>query len=386
MIGKPIDSISWTDLEALIANGVSESRSIEYKRDLPDETSDSRKEFLADVSSFANADGGDLLFGIVAVDGIPQSISGIAVSNLDQSLLQWENLIREGLSPRIAVEMRFVSSDEVHVLIIRVKKSWNKPHRIEYKSTHRFYSRNSAGKYLLGIDELRGLFVGSEDLARRSRDFISLRNDAILHDDGFRKLGKKGKLAFYVIPSDAFTNERRIPIDGLESKMRPPFSRGWSSRINLEGFLNYFSGVDGTTYSYVQIYRNGIVEAATSGLFDGWKEEDRFIPSAALEKTLVESVSNYLGILKSLEVIPPLVLGVALTNISDYTLAVDRSRFPFAPLLTAGKDVLRLPEFTIQEYPDNTGALLRPVIDSFWNAFGFNGSPNFDPNGIWIEH
>lgn len=46
---------------------VPESRTLEYKRDLPDpKDRDSKREFLGDVTSFANAQGGDIVYGIEA--------------------------------------------------------------------------------------------------------------------------------------------------------------------------------------------------------------------------------------------------------------------------------------------------------------------------------
>ena len=64
MIPKEFDTIGKEDIEALVANAVSEGRTIEYKEKLPGGTDDDRREFLADASSFANAGGGDLIYGI----------------------------------------------------------------------------------------------------------------------------------------------------------------------------------------------------------------------------------------------------------------------------------------------------------------------------------
>ena len=62
MISGPLEAIGTDTLNRLIANGVAESRTLEYKRDLPNpKDKDSKREFLADVTSFANSQGGDLL-------------------------------------------------------------------------------------------------------------------------------------------------------------------------------------------------------------------------------------------------------------------------------------------------------------------------------------
>jgi len=64
MINKHIDKIEFNDLEQLQSNVVLEGKTIEYKKLLPTNSDADRKEFLTDISSFSNASGGDLIFGI----------------------------------------------------------------------------------------------------------------------------------------------------------------------------------------------------------------------------------------------------------------------------------------------------------------------------------
>jgi predicted HTH transcriptional regulator len=79
MIGLPFDQIDRAALEALVANGVAERRDLEFKRDLPGDTPRDTHEFLADVTSLANAQGGDLIFGIEEDDGTAKALLGLDV-------------------------------------------------------------------------------------------------------------------------------------------------------------------------------------------------------------------------------------------------------------------------------------------------------------------
>ena len=63
MIPKEFDAITKADIDALVTNAVTERRTIEYKQQLPDNGDEGKREFLADVSSFANAGGGATGFG-----------------------------------------------------------------------------------------------------------------------------------------------------------------------------------------------------------------------------------------------------------------------------------------------------------------------------------
>ena len=78
--GKRLDQLEVADLQGLIGSA-RESRTIDFKRDLPEQAPSDRKEFLADVSSFANSAGGHIIFGIREENGVPTELSGLAVDD-----------------------------------------------------------------------------------------------------------------------------------------------------------------------------------------------------------------------------------------------------------------------------------------------------------------
>ncbi|MBI3460167.1 putative DNA binding domain-containing protein, partial [Candidatus Acetothermia bacterium] len=75
-INKRLEDITENDLKDLVDNKYREIKSIDYKVTLPGNSDSEKKEFLADVSSFANANGGDLIYGIKANDGLPVNVCG----------------------------------------------------------------------------------------------------------------------------------------------------------------------------------------------------------------------------------------------------------------------------------------------------------------------
>jgi predicted HTH transcriptional regulator len=66
---------------------VSEGREIEFKSAVGSADKDKR-EFLADVSSFANAVGGDLLIGVAAKGGVATELVGILRAEADATILR----------------------------------------------------------------------------------------------------------------------------------------------------------------------------------------------------------------------------------------------------------------------------------------------------------
>lgn len=61
---KPFESIDETDLQALCTGQEREGKTLEFKEMQLGTSDGDKKEFLADVTSFANTSGGHLIFGI----------------------------------------------------------------------------------------------------------------------------------------------------------------------------------------------------------------------------------------------------------------------------------------------------------------------------------
>jgi predicted HTH transcriptional regulator len=204
MIQKDIDQITEKDLQALIDNSVLERRTIEYKRLLPSNSDVDKKEFLADVSSFANASGGDLIYGIIQdkETGAPERLEGLDIKNVDQEILRLDNLIRNGIEPRIpslAIKPISLSNSRV-ALIIRINKSWVSPHRVSFKEYDKFYTRGSNGKYPLDVTELRIAFTLAETVAEKIRRFRENRISDVYADETPVPLYKGAKIILQLIP------------------------------------------------------------------------------------------------------------------------------------------------------------------------------------------
>lgn len=144
---KDTDSLTETDLVSLIENTVREGRNIEYKEDLPGNSDDDRREFLADISSFANAAGGNLVYGIKekrdakgVSTGEPDEIKPLKV-NIDSETLRLHEMAQSSIDPRIpGLRIKAVLINaRGHVFVVSVPKSWVGLHMVTYKNLSRFF-------------------------------------------------------------------------------------------------------------------------------------------------------------------------------------------------------------------------------------------------------
>jgi len=133
------DNLSEPDIQELVTAGVTEGLRIEYKRDLYGRSDAEKKEALKDISALANADGGHLIVGVEAQNGLPTSVSGVDIPNPDEAVLRLEQLVRTGIEPRlIGVRTRTVALQNGRICIVmRVPKSWTSPHRVSAYGTNR---------------------------------------------------------------------------------------------------------------------------------------------------------------------------------------------------------------------------------------------------------
>ncbi|MFD2614751.1 AlbA family DNA-binding domain-containing protein [Paenibacillus gansuensis] len=91
LLWKPIDQITEQDIQSLFTNLVPESRVVA----LPNlQGGDNKREFVYDVTAFANGGGGELIFGIAEASGRPDRVVGVSIGNTDQLIRQVEEIIR----------------------------------------------------------------------------------------------------------------------------------------------------------------------------------------------------------------------------------------------------------------------------------------------------
>jgi hypothetical protein len=387
---KPIDQVVEADLRALIENQVSERKTIEYKQALPGSSEGDRKEFLGDVSSFANASGGHLVYGMKEEGGLPIELCGLDVVDADSMVSALDNRIRDGIKPRMpgVIVWPVPLAAAKKAIVIRIPKSFASPHMVTYAGTSRFYARNSNGKYQLDVDEIRAAFLLSDRVAERIREFRLDRIAKIDADETPVPLSGGTRVVLHVVPLSAFSVAARLDPQWLSAlgpdrcPLFPLAHHGWSNqRFNFEGLVRYTGSYlsQHDISAYLQIYRNGTLEGVDASLLEPY-EGKCLVPSIAFEKDILESARNYFLSLKRLQVDPPFALMLSLLGVSGYRISFETS---VRPRVDVGFDraTVSTPEQIIEGFDVDLSAVMKPTFDMVWNAAGWARSLCYDEEG-----
>lgn len=391
MIPKALESISNEDLVSL---SMPEGKQIEYKDRLPmfvlgaseaqrrrstkgeatRELNESKREFLADVSSFANSVGGDLIFGIEEEEGVPTRVVGVGKVDTDQTSLSMEQLLQTSLEPRLPrCEIRFIPTDVGdHVLIVRIEQSWTSPHRVTLRGHDKFYARHSAGKYPLDVAELRDAFVGGTHVRERLREFLADRYARLQSDGAPASIRGQGIVAMHLLPLSAFRGPNTaLDVAGIEPPFLPtiPERGGFDYRLNLDGLITTVGTSGDLVRGYTQLFRNGCFESVfgLENLSDDGKVEFR---GTSITGKVIRLASNLIDYVSNLGVGVPLILFVRLVCPSGARMTTGWEDRDFQDPVCAGPTI-SLPETLFDVPQPNVPERLRPMLDVFWNAFGF---------------
>lgn len=391
MIGKPIAALTAADLDLLVTNSVPEGHELEYKRELPSGKLDSRKEFLADVSAFANTRGGHLIYGVDEVQGVATEICGLTGIDRDKEIARLQGMLETGIEPRLVGHtIRAVdSSNGSPVIVLHIPVSWARPHVVRLEGHWRFYVRDSSGKHPLDVGELRSLFGETDAVAARARGFRAERLSRVLGGEAPLTLPEGPKLVLHVVPVQAFAPAYTVDLAPVVAKRpKPLYASSWNHRRNFDGFLTFAGSTDPNDRlpTYLQVFRNGCLESVDCYLLaPHGPRPRRIIPSTALEEELIECCALYLRTLSDLRIGPPVLIMITLLGVKGFEIAFrDSPSYDFSQHPIEKEDLL-LPEILVEDLAADTARILRPAFDMLWNACGPSRSFNYDENGERIK-
>ena len=266
---------------------------------------------------------------------------------------------------------------------------------VVFQNWSRFYSRTSAGKYLLDVAELRTAFEQAGTFAERAERFWSARVLKIVAGQTPIPLLDSPKLILHLLPGVSFNAAFQVDLTQAsrqDSDLYTPMGVNYSfrQRFNFDGYFSYSERTpEGVAESYLQLFRSGILETVDSYSLRPrpvvQPGTEHIIPLTFTEKVLLKAVERGLHLYRVFEVTPPIGIKVAIMGIKGYrVIDPDRTRYSYTDKVLEHEELL-FPDVLLQDFNEKPSRLLRPLFDTLWQAGGFAKSLNYDESGDRVE-
>jgi hypothetical protein len=380
MFFDKFSEITEDDIIDLINNKIPEQKTLEYKRQLPDKGNDLEKvRILQCITSFANTDGGVIVFGLSANkedDSI--EITGIDTPT-DSDFLFLQNMVKDRIVPRMnPPDFRDLKINDKKVYLMKVYPSYTKPHFVSGNFV--FYGRNSSGKYPLDITDIKNLFLQSKNVEEQFENFRIQRIMKLKSGSFPFQYNSNHIITLHIASLSSLNNDIQLSMSQYKQKFeifKPMCYTGYSRINNYDGCLNYCHTRDNKMYTYVQIFRNGIIEAS---LFDfyGYTNE-KIMYGIQTEQEIKKTMIEYINALETINIKYPMFISLSFLNTKDFQILITHNniRYIHDDFYTVYEDDLLLPTMFI-ENKDDLDEKFKSCFDIFWNSNGYAEHPNGD--------
>jgi Putative DNA-binding domain len=324
MIERPLDEITRADIEALQTYGRSEGPTLDFKQCFPGAEHKGVRDFLADVTAFANTDGGDIVIGVREdKNGNAAEIIGIEKDGLDENLRRIDDQLRSCVDPRVPqFQVREIPLVDGRVaLVMRVGASIIAPHRVVFDKSSRFFRRGNRGNYEMSTTELRHAFAASSDLPARIRDLHHKAVEASAGKDMPFRIHDGPAAILTVAPVAVLRSMRALDVTREMAVLPPRHTLNVQMIVSLDGVIAHSpldAGVKGVR-SWSVNHRLGYVDLAWSighMIADGQK----LVWPKYFVSELKDIVPFTITRLREQKVEGPWIAMLTLTGIRDYRI------------------------------------------------------------------
>jgi|JI10StandDraft_1071094.scaffolds.fasta_scaffold85614_6 hypothetical protein len=171
LTGQQTRELTEQSFRALIGLRIAENANIDYKRELSTD-SGWKRELLKDVSGFANAEGGLLIYGVLEPkDELSIDAQIVGLADFAQRAQSVEQVIAAGIDPRITgVVVQSVALGDKGCVVVCVPPSYGKPHMVVSDGHRCFYRRHSESTMAMTTFEIRETVLASATAEHRAKE------------------------------------------------------------------------------------------------------------------------------------------------------------------------------------------------------------------------
>ncbi len=389
LLGKRFEEIDWATLERARAEKTEESRTLDFKRDLPDlNARDSKREFLEDVCAFANASGGLLLYGadeardentkLGHIEGLPGITTSATPPDFKSRV---QELVRSSFDPRFAgVVLDWIESPDgrTRILKVGVERSPVAPHRVTSNGSREFMLRSMTSSERMDAEQIREAVRRSIDASEAARKrLITLSATAAEN-----RMNEHATLWGCAIPAFPTTLPQPIGdpiIRGALSKLRDTHDLT-GLRIRYDHLGASLSLLNDPFSVLDRVHRDGTIERfdfipiITPPEQAGYPKDKRWLHDRDLADSLVKLGQVIAELRCDVGIGGPMLLGIGLFGVIGLTLEqlfapTKDGGLRAGPLEPTGMitthQILLEPAETSDEF---LGRVVKDAADLFWNA------------------
>lgn len=269
-----------------------------------------------------------------------------------------ENWIIQNSEPKIyTTEISKIDLDDSKVIIlIKVSRSWDLPHRVKINKKKEFYIRRNGSTDPMEMDLLRRNFELSGTLMDKIYEFRDKRISKIYMNQSFCNLNDGFKIILHLIPYSSFIG-LNFKLNSIDSVIYNNGSNGFNEP-NFEGLIDIND--DG----YTQFFRNGIIEKVYSQSLD-----DKLIDLHNHYYNFTDNIKYFNKIYEELNILPPYAIFVTMVNIKDCYMKLRTTR-KHKPI-DENRDVLAASPILIEQLFDEKelSVKFKPLFIPFFNHF-----------------
>lgn len=387
ILHDPLENIQIADISLLVGTKTAENQFLEAKLKLPGQNNSDKTEFLSDIVSFANAEGGIIFYGIQEIKGFFSHLIGVHSENIDKEILRLRNIIDFGISPRIPnVEIHFLEFDlESYIIFIRIPKSWAAPHMVSLQEYNKFYIRSSNKKLIMDHSQIKQSFLLMEAIPQRMRQFRVERVNKILENPSPLSRQLPHFIIIHLIPLSAFASEQiyHLPSPDTEEGLLIPFD-GYEfnsrSRFTLDGIQFLSFNHENFNRAFLIAFRNGVIETVNNRTIGD--PEITYLFEFEIIKFLIKTLDYQ----KKMGIQPPIYFFLSLLGSSGRKMTIGSWGGTMNEKYNQGieRDQLLIPESVIPDYEySNLPKYLKSSFDAIWNSVGWPRSQNYDEYDKW---
>ena len=243
MLLRNLEEVSEPYLDGLCSDKAVESQTLDFKLELS--VAEDRRELHKDLCSFANSDGGDLVYGVAQTGGSASKVVPIPTTALDGMRRRIAQAL-DSIEPRLqGVRIREVPVTDGYVVVARVPSSIDGPHSYRVDgSARRFVVRNGTDTTDMNFEQIRTAFDRTATLAERARQFIDRRIDAVANRKTWKPFAAGPISVVAVVPLAGLAGRNSVDIAAINNNYNRFMFRDWVSvnrMMNLDGLVVFHS-------------------------------------------------------------------------------------------------------------------------------------------------